>query len=98
MSKARSHLADYAVYLLVRVFVCFIQVLSWESACAFARGLAWILYRVDRRHRLVADENLRHAFGEQLDERQRGAMVRAVYVHFCTMLIELIQLPRKFHA
>ncbi|MBI1917064.1 MAG: lysophospholipid acyltransferase family protein [Planctomycetes bacterium] len=97
MSKARSRLADYAVYLLVRVFVCIIQVLSWESARQFARGLAWLLYKVDHRHRLVAGENLRHAFGEQLDERQRDAMVRAVYVHFCTMLVELIQLPRKFH-
>ena len=98
MSKARSPLADYAVYLLVRVFVCFIQILSWEGARKFARGLAWILHRVDRRHRLVADENLRHAFGEQLDEHQRDVMVRAVYVHFCTMLVEIIQLPRKFHV
>jgi KDO2-lipid IV(A) lauroyltransferase len=97
MSRARSRTADYAVYLLVRVFVCFLQVLSWEGSRTFARLLAWILYRVDRRHRLVADENLRHAFGEQLDERQRDAMVRAVYVHFCTMLVELIQFPRMFH-
>ena len=37
MSKARSHLADYAVYLLVRGFVCFIQILSWEGARKFAR-------------------------------------------------------------
>src|SRR4051794_638359 len=95
MSRARSHLADYAVYLLVRVLVCILQVLSWEGARQFARLLAWLIWKVDRRHRLVADENLRHAFGEQLDERQRDAMVRAVYVHFCTMLVEIIQLPRK---
>src|SRR5262249_61061601 len=97
MSKERSHIADYAVYLLVRIFVCIIQILSWEAAHKFARGLAWLAHKVDRRHRLVADENLRHAFGEQLDEQQRDVMVRAVYAHFCTMLVEIIQFPRKFH-
>src|SRR5262249_11899345 len=64
----------------------------------FARALAWLLYKVDRRHRLVADENLRHAFGKQLDDRQRDALVRAVYVHFCTMLVEIIQFPRRVHV
>ncbi len=98
MSQARSRVGDYVVYLLVRVFVCIIQVLSYEGARKFARGLAWLLHKVDRRHRLVADENLRHAFGEQLDERQRDQMVRAVYVHFCTLLVEIIQFPQKFHA
>jgi Kdo2-lipid IVA lauroyltransferase/acyltransferase len=97
MSQARSRTADYAVYLLVRIFVCIIQILSHEAARKFARALAGLIYRVDRRHRHVADENLRHAFGEQLDEQQRDAMVRAVYVHFCTMLVEIIQFPRKFH-
>src|SRR5262249_28917412 len=53
---------------------------------------------VDRRHRQVADENLRHAYGEQLDDRQRDALVRDIYVHFCTMLVEIIQLPRKLHV
>src|SRR5262249_12065466 len=98
MSRQCSRLGDYAVYLLVRVFVCLLQLLSWKAARQFARALAWLLYKVDRRHRLVADENLRHAFGKQLDDRQRDALVRAVYVHFCTMLVEIIQFPRRFHV
>jgi len=53
---------------------------------------------VNRRHRLVAEENLRHAFGDALDEAQRQQMVFDVYVHFCTMLIEIVQIPRKLHA
>src|SRR5205823_2184077 len=65
--KKRSPVADYAVYLLVRVLVCLIQILSWRMALSLARGLAWLLYRVDRRHRRVALDNLRHAF-PQLDE------------------------------
>ena len=64
MSKPRSKLADFAVYLAVRVIVCFLQALSFRAACKVADGLAWLAYQVDRRHRLVALDNLRHAFGD----------------------------------
>jgi KDO2-lipid IV(A) lauroyltransferase len=97
MSKPRSRVADYAVYLAVRVVVCVIQALTHRAALRLAGGLAWLIHRVDRRHRLVADDNLRHAFPEGLDEASRARMVRAVYRHFCTLLIEIIHLPRKLH-
>jgi KDO2-lipid IV(A) lauroyltransferase len=70
--------------------------LSFGYARRFAAALAWLLYHVDRRHRLVAHDNLRHAF-PNLDERRRDEMVRAVYCHFCTLLIEIIHLPRRMH-
>src|SRR5438132_8330116 len=97
MSKPRSFLADYAVYLMVRMFVCVIQALSVGLARALAGGLAWLIYQLDRRHRLVAHENLRHAFADQLSEPDREAMVQAVYRHFCTMIIEIIHVPRRIH-
>jgi KDO2-lipid IV(A) lauroyltransferase len=97
MSKSRSQIMDYSVYLLVRLFVCVVQVLSLETAASWADGLAWLLHRVDRRHRQVAIDNLRHAFGEQLSEAQRLALVSRVYQHFCRLLIEIIHLPRHLH-
>jgi Kdo2-lipid IVA lauroyltransferase/acyltransferase len=97
MSSARSRVKDFAVYIVVRLFVCVIQTLSFPASCRFARALAWILFRVDRRHREVAMDNLRHAFDENLSDTERIAMVRAVYLHFCTLLIELIHTPRKLH-
>lgn len=96
MSKERSHLADFAVYVVVRLVVCILSMLSFRLACRLAAGLAWLLYHVDRRHRLVAHDNLRHAFPD-LDDRRRDEMVRAVYRHFCTLLIEIIHLPRRMH-
>jgi KDO2-lipid IV(A) lauroyltransferase len=98
MAKERSKLTDYAVYLAVRALVCLIQTLSYPAGLSLARGLAWLAYRADRRHRLVADENLRHAFGEGLNHQQRDAMVRAVYRHFCGLVVTLIHLPRRLHA
>jgi KDO2-lipid IV(A) lauroyltransferase len=96
MSKPRSKISDFAVYLVVRIVVCVIQALSFQTACRFAAFLAWLAYHVDRRHRRVADENLRFAFPE-LTDRQRDERVRAVYRHFCTLLMELVHLPRLLH-
>jgi KDO2-lipid IV(A) lauroyltransferase len=97
MSKPRSKVVDYAVYLAVRLLVSVIQALPLEAGCRLAAGLAWLAYHVDRRHRLAADDNLRHAFPGEYDDRQRDQIVRAVYRHFCTMLVEMIHLPRKLH-
>lgn len=96
MAKKCSPVIDLAVYLLVRVLVCVVQALSWDSALGLARGLAWLFYRVNRRHRLVALDNLRHAFAD-FDETALDRLVRASYLHLTTMLIEMIRLPRVIH-
>jgi KDO2-lipid IV(A) lauroyltransferase len=98
MSKARSKLADYGVYLVVRVFVCVVQALSMSAARGLARALAWLAYHVDRRHREVAKDNLRQAFPGRYSETDLDRLVRRVYRHFCTMLVEIIHLPRKLHT
>jgi KDO2-lipid IV(A) lauroyltransferase len=95
MSKSRSKRVDYAVYLLVRVVVCVLQALSYGAAHRLAAGLAWLLYHADRRHRLVADDNLRHAFPGRYTDAERDALVRAVYRHFCRLLIDIIHTPRR---
>jgi KDO2-lipid IV(A) lauroyltransferase len=58
--------------------------------------LAKLAYRADRRHRAVADENLRHAFPEW-SPAKRDAVVRSTYYHFMTMAVEMIRLPRTLH-
>jgi KDO2-lipid IV(A) lauroyltransferase len=98
MSRPRSLAADYAVFLAVRLFVCVVQALPVSAARDLAAGLAWLAHRLDRRHRLVARDNLNHAFPGQLNERDNDRLVRAVYRHFCTVLVEIILLPRKLHS
>lgn len=96
MAKPRSAVSDYAVYLVVRLVVCLLQAMSWRLASGFAVGLAWLAYRVDRRHREAAMDNLRHAFPESSDA-ENDARVRAVYRHFCMLLVEITHLPRYLH-
>ncbi len=97
MAKPRSLIRDYAAYLAVRVVVCLIQALSFRVACGFAALLAWVLYHVDKRHRLVALDNLRQAFPGRYSEAELDRLVRGVYRHFCLVLIEIVQLPRRLH-
>jgi KDO2-lipid IV(A) lauroyltransferase len=94
MARARSRVTDYLIYLIVRLFVCLVQALPPAGARAFARGLAWLAYHVNRRHREVAHDNLRHAFPGRYTEPELDALVRAVYRHFCTLMVEMILIPR----
>src|SRR5262249_23760780 len=95
--KPRSRVVDFSVYAAVRFVVCLLQALSPAAGRRIAGGLAWLAYHVDRRHRRVADENLRHAFPGRYTDAERDQMIRAVYRHFCTMLIEIIHMPRRLH-
>jgi KDO2-lipid IV(A) lauroyltransferase len=94
MPRPPSPLLDYLAYLAVRLGVCFIQMLPNEAARGFARILATLAHRFDRRHRQVADDNLRHAFPELCD-RERERLVRATFRHFLSLIIEIARLPRK---
>ena len=98
MPKQRSLIADYAVYLLVRVLVCIIQALPYRLAIGLADGLAWLAFRIDRRHRGVAEDNLRHAFPEITSPGDMEPCVRSVFRHFCRLVIDIAFLPRKLHA
>jgi KDO2-lipid IV(A) lauroyltransferase len=95
MKRRRRPAIDYLVYLAVRATVAIAQAMSVEQSYAFARLLAAVLYRVDRRHRVVGMENLHAAFGDRYTEAERDAIVRGVYRHFCMMVMELLHIPRK---
>jgi KDO2-lipid IV(A) lauroyltransferase len=53
------------------------------------RRLGWLWGAIDRRHRLIAADNLRRAFPEWEDARVR-ATARGVYAHFGTVLLDLL--------
>ena len=97
-AKQRSRAVDFLVYVAVRVFVCIAQALSFETAAMFARWFAWIIYKFDKRHRLVAVENLQKSFPGQLTDAEIDRLVRHVYLFFCTMVVEILFMPRKLRV
>jgi KDO2-lipid IV(A) lauroyltransferase len=97
MARPRSALADYSAYLLVRLLIALLQALPLETGCALAHLVAGLAFRLDRRHRDVAQENLRHAFPEKSPE-ELEVIVRGVYRHFCRMIVEIALQSRRVHA
>lgn len=98
MARPRSRIADYFVYLVIRFCVCLVQAIPVAASDTLAAGLAWLAFQVDRRHRLVAANNLRHAFPDQFTPDQIDGMVRRTYRHFCRVVLEIIHLPRHFNT
>src|SRR5262245_62559357 len=97
--KRRKPAVDLAVYLAVRLVVCLVQAVSPRVAFKLAEWLAWVAYRVDKRHREVAEENLRFAFPElAADPVRLDRLVRATYRHFATVAVEMMLIPRKMHV
>jgi Kdo2-lipid IVA lauroyltransferase/acyltransferase len=96
--KPRNPRLDFAVYVVVRVLVCFLQALPLRVALGLGNVLALIGYHLDRRHREVARDNLRHAFPDRCeDPAECDRLVRACYRHYCTMCVEIACLPRRIH-
>src|SRR5258707_15005711 len=96
MARPRSPWRDYLAYLLVRSVVCVLGALPWRLCLALANILAALAYRFNRRHRMVALDNLRHAFPD-LSEDELDRCVRGMYRRFDVMMLEMIHFPRKLH-
>lgn len=92
MVRRRSRALDYAVYLLVRLLMAFVRILPWRAALFLARGLGRLTYLIDRRHRLVAAANIRHAF-PHLDDPGVDRLVRAAFEHIFIVGLDTVRLP-----
>lgn len=96
--KARKPVVDFTIYLAVRLLVCAIQAVPMTAVFRVAEWLGWLAYRIDRRHREVAAENLRHAFPDLANRPARiDRLVRDCYRHFALVAVEMVLLPRKLH-
>jgi Kdo2-lipid IVA lauroyltransferase/acyltransferase len=96
LSPRLANAGNYAVYILVRVFVCVLQALSIETCQRIACGLAWLLNDVIRLRHKITDENLRHAYPEMLPA-ERSAIARRMWEHLILMIAEIAHFPRKVH-
>jgi KDO2-lipid IV(A) lauroyltransferase len=78
-------------YGLVRLFAALFCLLGPRWGLSVARGIGWLAFRLDRRHRRIALENLRHAFGDGLTDKDRRRIVLGAFqnlamnaAEFCT--------------
>jgi KDO2-lipid IV(A) lauroyltransferase len=90
---SRREVFDFSVYALVRVAIFALQMLPWLVIRMMARVISRLGHAFDGRHRLIAQDNLRHAFPD-LDEREIQRLSRASFDHFVIMIFEVIRFPR----
>ncbi len=95
--KQQARILQFVIYVGVRIGVCFFQILSNDAARAVANLVGWLMFTLDRKHRLVALDNLRKSFPGRYSEVELNKMVLATYRHFFTLFVEIIQMPRKVH-
>jgi KDO2-lipid IV(A) lauroyltransferase len=91
--RRRSAFRDFFEFLAVRILLATAQALPLQFCYSLAKALAWLAYRFDRRHRLVAHENLQSAYPHWPSDR-RDLLIRQVYRHYCMMALEIAHLPR----
>ena len=87
---------QYAVYLLVRVFISLVQAVTIETCQSVAHLLAWLLYDVVPIRRQVIDENLSIALAD-LPAEERSAVARRMWEHLILLVCEIAHAPRKIH-
>jgi len=95
MARQRNMKVEWLVYAAVRVVVTVLQWTPLPIGYRLASVIAWVAYKVDKRHRTVALENLKIAFGDSMDDAERDRVVRATYRHFISMIIEIAHIPYK---
>jgi KDO2-lipid IV(A) lauroyltransferase len=95
MAKPRSRILDYAAYCMIRLTWCVMTALPLTWSQSIARMLAVVGYYADRRHRLVAIDNLRRAFPGVYTDKQLRRITQDVYRHFTLVMLEIMLIPRK---
>jgi len=89
-------IVDYLLYLLVRIFVCFVQAISLETCDRVAGLLATLCMHVIPLRRKLIDENLRHAY-PAMSAAERHALAWRMWKHLYLLVAEVAHAPRKIH-
>ena len=87
-------LADYFVYVFVRLLICAVQSLSLEACDALSRRLGWFCWHVLKLRRKVTKENLQIAFPDKTPA-ERDAIAVGMWQHLLLMVMEIAHAPRK---
>lgn len=66
---------------------------SWEGTQAFARRLGRVGFHLDRRHRLLALEQLGYAFGHEKDHAELETIARGCFEHLTMLFMEALRMP-----
>ncbi|MBN2473458.1 MAG: lysophospholipid acyltransferase family protein [Pirellulales bacterium] len=92
----RNSIADWLVYLVVRVLICVVQAMRIDTGKMLARWFAWLFGDVLRIRAKVVDDNLAHAL-VGLPAPQRRKLARQMWEHLFLLVLEVARAPRAIH-
>jgi KDO2-lipid IV(A) lauroyltransferase len=82
------------IYLTLRIFGFFINLLPEGFALWIGRQLGNLMYSLDVKHRKIAIQNLHLAFGQEKSEEERRSIARKNFQNLGMMAIEFFQIPK----
>lgn len=91
-SKKRKR-SKFFVFSAVRFFTDIVARMPLPVAMLLGRVVGRAVRMVDRRHRIVARENLDNAYGDAIPPEEKERIIRGVYANLGAILVELIKTP-----
>ena len=93
----RNKWMDSFVYLTVLVFSWVSRILPRNWAMGLGNTIGKFLYRILKKRRQIALNNLQIAFGDDLKETRRQEICKGSFINFSKTIIEFMRFP-KFNA
>jgi KDO2-lipid IV(A) lauroyltransferase len=92
--RDRIDIIAYLQYLLAMAFAKSLLHLPSSVAYSAGEGLGALLYRLDRKHRVIAQENLRRAFDGRLSPGAIGGLAHSTFVNLGRTVVETCRIPK----
>ena len=90
----RNKWTDSIVYLTVLVFSWVCRILPRKWAMGLGSAIGKLLYRVLKKRRQIALNNLQIAFGDDLKQTHRQEICKACFINFGKTVIEFMRFPK----
>jgi KDO2-lipid IV(A) lauroyltransferase len=93
-AEAGGGVAPYLEYVLVLAFAKALRYLPSSLAYPVGEGLGALAYRMDRKHRVIAQQNLGRAFNGQFSSEVIGELARSTFINLGRTVVETCRIPR----
>jgi len=82
---------DIFYVLIFNIFKFFIWIIPYKVMYYFAKGLAALIYRINKKHRHIANVNLDLAYGDTLSSEKKNEIIKATYLNLMLLLVDFIR-------
>ncbi len=90
--------ASLALYAIARASLAVLALMPRRAGQAIGRACGRLFYVVSSRHRRIAHDNLRRAFGRDRSDRERARIARSAFAHLGMICVDAAYFPRLLRA